>query len=150
MDKTEALRQCPLFKGFTKVGLRIIASIAQEKHLESGTTIFMEGTDAESMFVVQAGEVGVFLDNDDQERSELARMGPHQSFGELALLTSGGRRLASTRALTDVVLLEIQSKDFARLQSKKPQACLKLLMAIVRDLGDRLSEGRDSLKSALA
>ena len=49
-----------------------------------------------------------------------------------------GQRLCSAMALTPVTAVELRSVDFQRLMTQKPQACLKLLMAIVSQFGARL------------
>jgi CRP/FNR family cyclic AMP-dependent transcriptional regulator len=41
--------------------------------------------------------------------------------------------------------VEISQRDFQRLQPQKPQACLKLAVAIAADLARKLAENRDAL-----
>ncbi len=148
MGKSETLRQCSLFAAFTDVGLNIIASIAEEKRLRAGTPIFVEGMIGESLYILQSGDVSIMVRDERGNEQEVARVAPFEAFGELALL-GGGTRLASAKAQSDSVLLEIQLKDFSRLQRKKPQACLKLLMAIVHSFGERLSEDREAWRTVI-
>ena len=56
-------------------------------------------------------------------------------------------RLVSAVAETPCELVEITQRDFYRLQPQKPQACLKLALAIAADLARKLAEGRDALRS---
>lgn len=148
MGKTDIMRQCDLFSGFTDVGLTIIASIAEEKRLRAGTPIFVEGMVGESLYILESGEVSVIMRDESGSEREVAEIRPFEAFGELALL-GGGTRLTSAKTRSDSVLLEIQLKDFSRLQRKKPQACLKLLMAIVHSFGQRLGQDRETWRRIL-
>ena len=56
-------------------------------------------------------------------------------------------RLVSAVADTHCEVLEIAQRDYYRLQPQKPQACLKLALAISADLAHKLAEGREALRS---
>jgi hypothetical protein len=49
--------------------------------------------------------------------------------------------------VTACEVVELTQRDFNRLQPQKPQACLKLALAIAADLALKLAEGRDALRS---
>jgi small-conductance mechanosensitive channel len=78
-----------------------IADAARVHVYSSGETILTHGAQGDSMFIVHDGSVSVRVDD-----AEIARLGPGDFFGEMALLT-GERRTADVVALTDVVALEI-------------------------------------------
>jgi small-conductance mechanosensitive channel/CRP-like cAMP-binding protein len=78
-----------------------IADAARVHVYSSGETILNHGAQGDSMFIVHDGSVSVRVDD-----AEIARLGPGDFFGEMALLT-GERRTADIIALTDVVALEI-------------------------------------------
>jgi CRP/FNR family transcriptional regulator, cyclic AMP receptor protein len=148
MGKVDTLRRCPLFVGFTDVGLQILAAIAEEKRLLANTPIFVEGMVGESMYILEQGEVRVTVRGPGGAEQEVARIQSGEAFGELSLL-GAGPRLVSAHAASDCVLLEIGLKEFAHLQRKKPQACLKLLMAIVHGFGKRLQADRAAWRDLL-
>lgn len=141
MTALEALQRAPLFKDFTETGLRIFAAIAVEKAFPPGSPLFVESMIGESLFVVKSGTVRITQKTAEGER-ELAVVGPGEHLGELALL---GRsiRLVSAVAATPCEALEIAQRDFARLQPQKPQACLKLALAIAADLAGKVAENRE-------
>lgn len=144
MTILEALSRCALFKDFTETGLKIFATIAQEKTVPAGTPLFAENMAGESLFIVKVGTVRVLHKSDNAER-ELALLGPGDHLGALALLTRS-TRLVSAVAATDCDVLELTQRDFARLQPAKPQACLKLALAIAADLAGRVAECREPLR----
>jgi CRP/FNR family cyclic AMP-dependent transcriptional regulator len=53
----------------------------------------------------------------------------------------------SAVAETPCELVEITQRDFYRLQPQKPQACLKLALAIAADLARKLAVGGDVLRT---
>ena len=144
MTAEEALGRAPLFKDFTETGLKIFAAISQEKTIPAGSPIFVENMVGESLFVVKSGTVRITQRAGDGER-ELAVLGAGEHLGALALLGKSVR-LVSAVAATSCEVLEISQRDFARLQPQKPQACLKLALAIAADLAQKVADNRDALR----
>jgi CRP-like cAMP-binding protein len=140
----EALQRAPLFKDFTETGLRIFATIAVEKEVPAGAPLFVENMMGESLFIVKSGTVRISQKTADGER-ELATVGPGEHLGELALLGKSVR-LVSAVAATACEVLEISQRDFVRLQPQKPQACLKLALAIAADVAQKVADNREQLR----
>lgn len=148
MTALEALQRSSLFKDFTETGLRIFAAVAVEKTVPAGTPLFVEAMAGESLFILKSGKVRITQRADKAER-ELAVLGPGDHLGELALLARS-TRLVSAVAATDCEVVELTQRDFARLQPQKPQACLKLALAIAADLAARVGENRELLRELAA
>jgi CRP/FNR family cyclic AMP-dependent transcriptional regulator len=144
MTALEALQRAPLFKDFTETGLKIFAAIAQEKAIPAGTPIFVENMVGESLFIVKSGTVRLTQKSADGER-ELGVVGAGEPLGALALLAKSVR-LVSAVAATPCEVLEFSQRDFARLQPQKPQACLKLALAIAADVAAKVAESRDLVR----
>jgi CRP-like cAMP-binding protein len=144
MTALEALQRSALFKEFTETGLKIFASVAVEKAVAAGTPLFVEAMEGESLFILKSGTVRITQRAGKAER-ELAVLGPGEHLGELALLAKS-TRLVSAVAATDCEVVELTQRDFARLQPQKPQACLKLALAIAADLAARVGENREVIK----
>jgi CRP-like cAMP-binding protein len=144
MTAVEALGKAPLFKDFTETGLKIFAAVSLEKTIPAGSPIFVENMVGESLFVVKSGTVRITQRVGDGER-ELAVLGAGEHLGALALLGKSVR-LVSAVAATACEVLEITQRDFARLQPQKPQACLKLAVAIAADLASKVAENRELMR----
>jgi CRP-like cAMP-binding protein len=144
----EAIERCALFKGFTEIGVRLFAAIAQEKAFPAGTPLFAENMVGESLFIVKSGMVRVSARADGAER-ELCVLGPGEHLGELGLLAKTVR-LVSAVAATSCEVVELAHRDFVRLQPEKPQACLKLAVAIASDLAAKVGESRELLQRLAA
>ena len=144
MTVIEALQRCALFKEFTETGIRIFAAIAVEKAVEAGAPLFAEGMTGESLFIVRSGQVRVTLKDAKGER-ELAVLGPGEHLGALGLLARS-TRLVSAVAVGPCDVVELTQRDFGRLQPQKPQACLKLALAVAADLAARVAENRELVR----
>jgi CRP/FNR family cyclic AMP-dependent transcriptional regulator len=145
MTLVEALQKSTLFREFSETGLNIFAAIATEKTVPAGAPLFAENMVGDSMFIVKSGTVRITSRSGESEGT-LAILGPGEHLGELALLARSVR-LVSAVAETPCELVEITQRDYYRLQPQKPQACLKLALAIAADLALKLAEGRDALRS---
>jgi CRP-like cAMP-binding protein len=144
----EALQRAPLFKDFTETGIRIFAAIAQEKAIPAGSPLFVESMVGESLFIVKSGTVRITQKTPEGDR-ELALVGAGEHLGELGLLGKTVR-LVSAVAASQCEVIEIAQRDFARLQPQKPQACLKLALAIAADFAGRAAENREVLHDLAA
>ncbi len=144
MTPLEALQRSPLFRELSETGQRIFAGAAHERTLAAGSPLFAEGSPGESLFVIRSGTVRITQRGAGAER-ELALLGPGEHLGAVALLARTVR-LVSAVAATPCEVLELTHADFTRLQPEKPQACLKLAIAIAVDLATRVAENRELLR----
>ncbi len=143
-----SLSQCELFKEFSETGLAILASIAEERAVPLGVPLFVEGMASDALFVVKAGSIRVLVKEADGADREVATLGPGEALGQLCLLQTSGTRLVTAVAAENTEVVEIRSRDFVKLQAQKPQACLKLMMAVSGQLGRLLTQNRELLRAA--
>jgi putative ABC transport system ATP-binding protein len=92
----EFLRPIDLFKTLTPRQLTDVAEKMTKRHFAAGDTIIREGEPGEEFFLVSDGEVEV-----DRADHEVARLGPGDFFGEVALI-SGEPRNATVVAVREV------------------------------------------------
>ena len=90
-----------------------------EKRFEQGETIFRQGEIGDRVYVIIKGEVEVVREDMEKEPMVLARLGPEEYFGEMALLRNAPRS-ATVRALTDVQTLTIHQAHFGELFAHIP------------------------------
>ena len=81
------------------------SSILERRFVQKGTSIIKEGETGNSAFLIQSGMVKVFVKHEDRV-IELAKLGPGQIFGEMALVFDE-KRSATVEALDDVNLIVI-------------------------------------------
>jgi EAL domain-containing protein (putative c-di-GMP-specific phosphodiesterase class I) len=80
--------------------------------LPAGAELFREGDEGEAAYLIESGEVEIFVMRDGQELI-LARRGAGEIIGEMALI-DGGPRSASVRVAAECVLLPITPSQFKR------------------------------------
>jgi putative ABC transport system ATP-binding protein len=102
----EFLRPIDLFKALTPQQLTDVAEHVKKRHFAAGETIVREGEPGEEFFVISDGEVEVV-----RADHEVARLGPGDFFGEVALI-SGEPRNATVVAEGEVDTYVLGKTDF--------------------------------------
>jgi CRP/FNR family transcriptional regulator, cyclic AMP receptor protein len=142
-----ALSRCELFKEFSETGLAILGGIAAERFVPDGTPLFVEGMASDAFFVISSGSMRVTVKRNDTQQV-IGILGVGEALGQVSLLRSTGVRMVSAVAEGDAQVVEVRSRDFGRLQAQKPQACLKLMMAVASQFGRLMEENQETFKKA--
>jgi len=125
-------RTTPAFGWLPRDERRALRRLARLESVPTGTHVFHQGTRADSLYLIMDGDAAVMLDD-----RHVAKLGPGEFFGEIALLT-GGRRTASVVSACDLTVRVIPQTAFTTAMLKLPH-----LDRRVRRVGlDRLN--RDS------
>ena len=148
LDPVAALKASPLFAGFTDTGLTILAGITAPKNYPQGTPLFVENMMSDSMLVIVEGKVALSTRDKAGHEHQLGEVGPGDWLGEISLINTG-QRMCTATAVTMVRALEMRQADFQKTLSLKPQACIKLLMAICTRFGQKVADNKDALRSLL-
>jgi len=106
-----------------------LAKVIDEEKLLAGQTLFQAGDPGESLFIVQAGEVELFIKDTAGQKIILTIAGPGDMFGELAMLDAGPRT-ATAIALTESEVLVLDRGDLILLFQRRPDAALDMLAAL--------------------
>jgi len=109
------------------------------KVYENGEIIFRQGEIGDSMYVVQEGEVEVFVEKDDKE-VRLRVLGEGESVGEMAIFTREVRS-ATVRALGRVRVLTVDKRNFLARVQEDPSLAFRILETLsrrIRDLSDEV------------
>ena len=110
---------------------------------EDGEVVVRQGELGDSMFVIQEGKVGVYLERDGEEVL-LAEPGAGEIIGEMAIFEQKPRS-ATVRALGQARILTIDRKNFMRRVSEDPSLAFRILETLshrIRDLDEQLAELR--------
>ncbi len=145
----KALKSSALFRNFTDTGLAILGGIAQEKQIPAGTPLFVENMIGDGLYVVADGLIRLAARSPQGQEITLTVLGAGESLGEAAILRAGPRLCSATAEVPSVVV-EITRRDLAQLQRTKPQAVMKLMMAVVELIGERLRATDKDLRQFLA
>ena len=96
-----------------------------------GVKVAGEGAPGYSFFVIAAGAAVVSSGGD-----ELARLGPGDFFGEVAIL-GDGRRSATVTTTSPARLFVMFGTEFRQLQEAQPEIATRLEAAMAERVGER-------------
>jgi CRP/FNR family cyclic AMP-dependent transcriptional regulator len=131
------LVRTPFFGGLDDTALRRIIDMTNERELGSGSTVFREGDEGRSMYVVESGEL-IAVRNAESGRSvKLMRLVPGDFFGETTLIEMQPRPF-SVIVEQDARLLELTNADLYRLYREDVTSYVLVLQNINRELCRRL------------
>jgi CRP-like cAMP-binding protein len=146
LDPPEVLRGAALLRDFTDVGIRILAEVCRQRSVGRGTFVFRAGEGSATLSFIGRGTVQM---SPREGGAPLGELGPGDTLGGFSLLF-GGEHLLTASATTDVELLELSRESYEALQTQKPQAALKLQLALAQDLCERLRDAKGPLREFLA
>jgi CRP-like cAMP-binding protein len=125
MAVADDLKRVPLFSGLNKRQLSQLAKDFKERRVKAGVELIKQGEmSGVDCFVIAEGEAAVKVDG-----REVARLGPGDHFGELALVTEHVRS-ASVVALTEMRCYTIQFWNFRRFAKNNPDVSWQMLQHV--------------------
>ena len=101
----------------------------QERRVAAGQRVMGEGAPASSFFLVLDGEVEVVRGGDT-----VARLGPGEHVGELALFDEHSPRSATVTAITDARLAQLGVFDFRDFVREHGEVAWELLVSLANRL----------------
>ncbi len=137
----------PLMLGSVALLLYLFLDDMRKRHAlfsieeyQPGEVIIAQGDSADRAYFIQRGEVEVV-----REGRQVAKMGPGDYFGEMALLRPDARRTATVAALTQVELMVLGKENFYRLLDAIPALRLEFMgPAAERRRTGELRDGEES------
>jgi CRP-like cAMP-binding protein len=130
---TELLREVPLFSGLVEDELSAVAAVASVDRFEPDQVVFREGDASSTCYVIRSGHACALREHPDGRVITLARFGPGDIFGELAMLDTQ-RRSATVQAVDELEVIAILGPDMQRLLGEHPEIAVKLIVALGRKL----------------
>lgn len=125
------LRRVPYFHSLSPAVLAALAEAVSERRYERGQIIFLEGEPCAGLHLVAAGEVKIFKLSTQGREQVLHRVGPGETFNDVAAL-DGGPNPASAAALTQADVFVICRSDIQRLSQLYPALAWALIESVAR------------------
>ena len=132
-DVVALLERVPVFETLGPQDLAQVAHVAVPRRFTPGQVIFREGDESDTCYVVSSGHARALREHGDGRTIALARFGPGDIFGELAMFDDE-KRSATVEALDDLHALAILGHDMRRLLREHPDIAVKLVTALGRRL----------------
>lgn len=130
-DYLGRLRDVPLFSGCDDDELAQIAGLGTEVPISAGRTLLREGDVGQEAFLVLDGHATC-----TRGGTEIARFGPGDFFGEMALVGGRRPRTATVVADDDMVVRAFHSSEFRQMLHDVPGIALKVMTTIAERLLD--------------
>ena len=124
----QVITQVPLFSDLSKRELEQVTKLLKERRFSAGETIAKEGAGGASFFVISSGEATVSI-----KGNEVAKLGPGDYFGEIALIDEGARA-ATVTAAGELVCYGLTLWDFRPLVQSNGVIAWKLLQSLAKKL----------------
>ena len=129
----DLVRGLPMFEQLAEQDLASLLATATVRTVERGADLFLQGDPADRFFVVLEGWAKLYRVNRDGAEAVIRMVNAGESFAEAAMF-AGGHFPVSAQAVTDLRVLSITSKAFAR----GVQADVRTAFAMLGSLSTRL------------
>lgn len=140
-DLRELLRGVPVFETLGEGDLQRVAEVAVPRSFDRGQVIFLEGDDSDTCYIVRSGQARAVREHPDGRTITLARFGPGDIFGELAMFDDE-KRSATVELVEDTEVVGILGTDMRRLMREHTDIAPKLVISLgrrLRDANERLA-----------
>ena len=129
-ERLALLADAPLFDGLAKTQLRRIAKVSGARTFGQGEELVKEGVAGRVFYVVVEGRAKIV-----RRGRTIGRVGPGDSFGEMAILTTAPRS-ASVVAATPMEVLTLSGPRLRAILLEQPRIAVRLLDTLANRLAD--------------
>jgi CRP/FNR family transcriptional regulator, cyclic AMP receptor protein len=141
-DTLVFLRSVRLFRNVEEPELGILAESLRERPLKRGQILLREGDTGDEMFLVRSGSLVISKGVTGRVEQVLARVGPGDFFGEMALFDRSPRS-ATIQADSDTMLLVLDRAGLSKLTEVSPRAAAAFFESLVLIFIERLRASGD-------
>jgi len=132
-DLRDLLSRVPAFETLGESDLQRVAEVAVPRRFDRQEVIFREGDDSDTCYIVRTGQARAIREHPDGRTITLARFGPGDIFGELAMFDDE-KRSATVELVEDTEVIGILGTDMRRLMREHPDIAPKLVISLGRRL----------------
>ena len=140
---TDLIAASPLYRDLTSEEIAELAAGLELRRFADGEVLMIQGAVPDGAYFIVSGRVSVTARLPGGGESAVAERGPGDLVGEMALLTRGGQRTASARAVGEVDALFTDRRYFEAALNLLRPASLKVLRRLGLILAQRLHATRD-------
>lgn len=148
MEAVRAFNRIPLFSSLSEEETYEVVRMCRIHRMASGRTLFEQGDEGRSLFLVESGGIEILLQR-DAGQEVVAHLGAYDVVGELALV-SPAPRSATARVVEDSVIYEIVASDFDRLVEQRHPAAFKIARSLSRIVCRRIRNVNERLEAELS
>lgn len=129
-ERLALLADAPLFEGLATSQLRRIAKVSGARTFDPGEELVKEGVPGRIFYIVVEGQAKIV-----RRGRTIERVGPGDSFGEMAILTTAPRS-ASVIAESPMEVLTLSGPHLRTILLDQPRIAVRLLDTLANRLAD--------------
>jgi len=128
--------------------IQVLFNNVEERELLKGETLFKQGGEGATLFIISKGSFDIVIENSDGTRNVLTRLSVGHIIGEIAFIM-GVPHSATAEAAEDSGVYMIHRHNFDAMVLEDPTLAFKIIQAINRVLCYRLSRVNKQLSNIL-
>lgn len=128
------LSSSPLCRGLTDAELDEVLAISRDVLVPANDFVFKQGEPSDALLFIGRGRVEVSRDG-----QVLATLGIGEALGELSVLSGGYKRSASAKALSEVLAVRVELREFRKLLEAWNVAAMKITVNLAHQLSERMA-----------
>lgn len=130
---TYELRQHEFFASMDDAALEQLIGLTQTKLYKARSTIFNQGDEGDSLYVVLSGAVKISTTSTSGKETVLCFLGPGEVLGEIAVL-DGDTRTASASVIEEARLMVLHQAAFLGFLESHPKVALHIIRVLCQRL----------------
>ncbi|MEJ2653832.1 MAG: Crp/Fnr family transcriptional regulator [Acidihalobacter sp.] len=123
----DTLRNCPLFSALDNAQLAEAAADMRRVTLAAGSTLFLQGDEAQRYYVVDSGLIKLTRLSSDGEEKVIEMIRPGESFAEAVMFMDATRYPVTAQTVDDSVVLGLTNQRFLGLLYEDNRLALRML-----------------------
>ncbi|MCG8324733.1 MAG: Crp/Fnr family transcriptional regulator [Thiotrichales bacterium] len=140
LELVDRFRSIPIFSTLNDELLLEIISNVHQTHLPAGNMLFHQGDHAEYFYLLEAGQIQLFLESIDGHAKIIDVVNPGQMFAEAVCFFDNQSYPVNAQAIQDSVLLAINLNNFRNILKGSIDACFHLMASMCKRLHVQLIE----------
>ena len=129
MTRLIFFKQVPLFADLTDSELTALVKDFMRREFKAGEAIFQQGDPGQVLYLIETGQVRIFVHGSDGQETSVVFYGAGDVFGELAVI-DGLPRSASAAAMEDTGVYCLSRDLFREHMRRAPQLALNFMKAL--------------------
>jgi CRP/FNR family transcriptional regulator len=115
MARVDFFRRVPLLANLSETELEALARDFSQRQFRQGETIFQQGDSGQMLYLIESGQVRIYVQSEEGQETSVIVYGPGDLFGELSVIDEGPRS-ASAIAMEDTIVHLLSRDRFANMR----------------------------------
>jgi CRP/FNR family transcriptional regulator, anaerobic regulatory protein len=141
-NKKSCIDKVPIFNSLAFEEMLEVSMTTTQREYEKGEIIYLEGENAEKLFIISTGKVKVVKLSEGGKEQVIRVLGPGDFLGELSLFTHTPLN-SNAEAIETTTVCIVDGKEINRLIEKRPSIALKIL----KEMSIRLEKAENQIQA---